>query len=249
MMLKVDLAGRRALVTGASQGIGETVARRLAECGAEVVLAARSTGKLEAVASRIRETGGSASIVQMDVGDPDSISAALESLSGGDAFTILVNNAGVTRDNLFLRMKDEEWETVHRINLEGAFRVTRGLVRPMMKARWGRVVNISSVVAGMGNAGQANYVAAKAGLEGFTRAIARELAGRGITVNAVAPGFIETAMTEALGEKVREELLGLVPLGRLGTPDDVASAVVFLCSPDAGYITGQVLGVNGGMRM
>lgn len=249
MSIKVDLNGRRALVTGASQGIGAAVAKRLAANGADVLLAARSADKLEALAALIRDQGGKATAIVMDLGDATSIKKGLESVPSGEPITILVNNAGITRDNLFMRMKDEEWDDVQRVNLEGPFRLTRALVRPMMKARWGRVVNISSVVAQMGNAGQVNYVSAKAGIEGFTRALAREIAGRGITVNAVAPGFIETAMTDSLPEKTREDLLTLVPLARFGSAEDIAGAVTFLCSADAGYITGQVLAVNGGMLM
>jgi 3-oxoacyl-[acyl-carrier protein] reductase len=237
-----SLEGRTALVTGASKGIGRAIATQLAAGGASVVFSYR-TGADEA-ASLAAEIGARA--VQADVSDPESARALVE--EAGD-LDILVNNAGVTRDGLLVRMSDEDWDTVVDTNLKGAFRAIRAFTRPMMKQRWGRIVNITSVIGMIGNAGQANYAASKAGLIGLTKAVAKELASRHITVNAVAPGFIQTAMTEALGEDVREGLKARIPLGRLGTAEDVAHAVAFLCSEDAGYVTGQVLPVDGGMVM
>lgn len=240
--------GSVALVTGASRGIGAAVAAAFAEHGARVVGTATSAAGAALIAERLEGTAGRGEVV--DVADNASVRALFQRLEeSGLTPDIVVNNAGITRDNLLARMKDEEWDAVIETDLSSLFRVCRAAARPMMKARRGRVVNIGSVVGSMGNAGQSNYAAAKAGMVGFTRALARELGGRGITVNAVAPGFIDTDMTRALGESQREALLTQIPLKRLGEPADVAAAVLFLCSPAAAYITGATLHVNGGMYM
>jgi 3-oxoacyl-[acyl-carrier protein] reductase len=247
-MFRLD--GRTALVTGASQGIGAGVARALAAQGARVVLAARSVERLEALAAEIEAAGGAARPLRLDLADPASIEVAVASLEGEFAqVDVLVNNAGVTDDGLLLRMSLEQWERVLRTNLTGAFALTKALVRGMMKRRFGRVITVSSVVGLMGNAGQANYAASKAGLIGFSKSIARELGSRGITANVVAPGFVATAMTEALPEQVKESMLAGTALGRFGTVDDVAAAVVFLASEEAGYVTGEVINVSGGLYM
>lgn len=245
----VSLSGKTALVTGASRGIGRTTAEWLARAGARVWLAGRSAAPLGDVAEGIRAGGGAAEVTTLDLEDPASIEAGLEPVLAAGGADILVNNAGLTADGLMLRMTDDAWDRVVEVNLGGTFRVTRTLLRPMAKKRWGRIITVSSVVAQCGNAGQVNYAAAKAGLLGFTRALAREIATRHVTVNAVAPGYVETAMTEALSEDQRERLLATVPMGRMGTTEDVASAVLFLASEEAGYITGHVLNVNGGMYM
>ena len=241
---------RVAVVTGGAKGIGLAVSRRFACEGAKVVLTGRDGAALESAAAEIRAMGTEALPLAADAareGEAERVCAAtLEAFGRAD---ILVNNAGVTKDGLLLRMSDEDWDLVLETNLKGAFRMIRAFARPMVKQRWGRIVNVSSVIGMIGNAGQANYAASKAGLLGLTKAVAKELASRHITVNAVAPGFIETAMTEGLGEKVREGLQSQIPLGRLGSPVDVALAVGFLCSEDAGYVTGQVLPVDGGMVM
>ncbi len=245
-----SLAGRTALVTGASQGIGAAVASRLAERGARVVLAARRVEKLEALAAEIAARGGQAHALALDVAAAAEVADRLGTLPEElAAVDILVNNAGITADNLLLRMKQEEWDAVLATNLTGAFAVTKAVARGMVRRRWGRIVSIGSVVGLMGNAGQANYAAAKAGLVGFSKALARELGGRGITVNVVAPGYIETAMTEAIPEAARQELGKAIVLGRLGGVEDVAAAVAFLVSEEAGYITGQVLSVAGGLYL
>jgi 3-oxoacyl-[acyl-carrier protein] reductase len=224
--------------------------QRFAKEGAKVVISGRDESALERARAEIAEEGVEALAVRADISLESEADALCErTLAAFGRADILVNNAGVTRDGLLVRMKDEDWDQVMATNLKGAFHCCRAFARPMMKQRWGRIVSVSSVVGLTGNAGQANYAASKAGLLGLTKAIAKELATRHITVNAVAPGFIETAMTEALTEKVREGLLAQIPMGRLGKPEDVASAVAFLCSEDAAYVTGQVLTVDGGMVM
>src|SRR6185437_10111435 len=239
-----------ALVTGASQGIGRTIAVALAAAGARVALAARNEQKVAEAAGQIQSTGGEALSIKMDVAEPEQIKAGFQQvLAKFGRLDILVNNAAITRDGLALRMKLEDWDAVLRTNLTAAHLCTQQALGVMMKQRWGRIINITSIVAETGNAGQANYVSAKAGLIGLTRAIATEMASRNITVNAVAPGFITTPMTDPLPEKVKEEMKTRIPLGRFGTENDVAAAIVFLASEEAGYITGHVLDVNGGMHM
>jgi 3-oxoacyl-[acyl-carrier protein] reductase len=245
-MFRLD--GRTALVTGASQGIGEAVARRLAEQGARVVLAARSEEKLMRLAEEIGASGGAAQPLVLDMTQPESFGERLKSLPGDyGAIDVLVNNAGITADNLLARMSLDDWERVLRTNLTGAFALTKEVIRGMMKKRWGRVISVSSVVGMMGNAGQANYAAAKAGLIGFSKSLARELGSRSITVNVVAPGYIQTAMTDKLPEASRDELTGAIALKRLGTVDDIAWAVLYLASEEAGYITGHTLNISGGL--
>lgn len=245
-----SLKDKVALVTGASQGIGRATALALAESGAKVAVAARNAEKLAGVVSEIAAKGGEAFAVQVDVSDPEQIKAGFKQVI--EKFTrldILVNNAAVTRDGLAVRMKQDDWDAVLRTNLTAAHWCIQQALAVMSKQRWGRIINVTSVVAQVGNAGQANYVSAKAGLIGLTRAIAHEYASRNITVNAVAPGFIVTPMTEGLPQKVKDEMAVKIPLGRMGTGRDVAAAIVFLASEEAGYITGHVLGVNGGMYM
>jgi 3-oxoacyl-[acyl-carrier protein] reductase len=244
------LTGKIALVTGASQGIGRACALALARDGATVALAARSLDKLEAVAAEIVSAGGHSKAFALDVASEDSIKSCAKSvLADLGQVHILVNNAGITRDNLALRMKLADFEDVLRANLTGSFLLTQAVIGSMMKARWGRIVNITSVVGEIGAAGQANYAASKAGLIGLTKSLARELASRSITVNAVAPGFIQTAMTDVLTDDQKSSILAHVPLARYGAVDDVAAAVAFLCSEAAGYITGHTLDVNGGLHM
>jgi 3-oxoacyl-[acyl-carrier protein] reductase len=245
-----SLQDKVALVTGASQGIGRATALVLAESGAKVALAARSRDKLEALAREIEGAGRKALVVPMDVAEAAQIKAGFQqTLAHFGRLDILVNNAALARDGLAIRMKLEDWETVLRTNLTGAHLCIQQALAPMIKQRSGRIINITSVVAETGNAGQANYVAAKAGLIGLTRAIAVELASRNITVNAVAPGFITTPMTDPLPDKVKEDMKARIPLGRFGTERDVAAAITFLASDEAAYITGHVLDVNGGMYM
>jgi 3-oxoacyl-[acyl-carrier protein] reductase len=245
-----SLKDKVALVTGASQGIGRETALAIAEAGAKVAIAARNEEKLQALAQEITAKGGEALVVKMDVADAEQIKAGFKAiLEKFGKLDILVNNAAITRDGLAMRMKLEDWEAVLRTNLTGAHLCTQQALSPMMKARTGRIINISSVVAHTGNPGQANYVAAKAGLIGLTKSIAMEIASRNITVNAVAPGFIETPMTDVLSDKVKEEVKTRVPLGRMGAAKDVAAAIVFLASDEAGYITGHVLDVNGGLYL
>jgi len=244
----VSAAGDRrvAMVTGASRGIGAAIARRLSVDHFVVGTATSATGA-QTVSDMLGAHGMG---IELRVDDDASVAAAFDSLAdGGLEPLVVVNNAGITRDNLLLRMKPEEWRSVVDTNLTGLYRVVKPTLRAMMKARWGRIINLSSVVARMGNPGQSNYVASKAGIEGFTRALALEVASRGITVNSVAPGFIETDMTGELAPEQVGLLLERVPLGRMGSADDVASAVAFLAGEEAGYITGQVLGVNGGLHM
>ncbi len=242
-----SLEGRRALVTGASGGIGGAIATALHACGAEVGLSGTRTEALEALAATL---GGRTHILPADLGDREAVDGlvgrAEEAMGGLD---ILVNNAGLTRDGLAMRMKDEDWAIVLQVNLEAAFRLSRAALRGMMKQRFGRIIGITSVVGVTGNAGQVNYAASKAGLIGMSKALAQEVAARGITANCVAPGFIQSAMTDALNEKQRDAIMGTIPAGRLGTGEEVASAVVYLASDEAAYVTGQTLHVNGGMAM
>jgi 3-oxoacyl-[acyl-carrier protein] reductase len=243
-----SLDGQIALVTGGSQGIGRATALVLARCGADVAVMARSLDKCEAVADEVRAEGRRALAVKGDMGDAAEIKAAVEKVSSElGQFGILVNNAAITRDGLMLRMKREDWDNVINTNLTGVFLMTQAILPIMVKARRGRIINLTSVVAQSGNAGQVNYISAKSGLIGFTKAVAREYASRNITVNAVAPGFIETPMTAALNEAARNAMLEQIPLKRPGTDFDVANTVAFLASDEAGYITGQVINVNGGM--
>ncbi|QMV19777.1 3-oxoacyl-[acyl-carrier-protein] reductase [Granulicella sp. 5B5] len=245
-----SLAGKIALVTGASQGIGRACALELAKQGATVALAARSVEKLEAVAAEISAAGGVAKAFALDVASEEAIkSCAKAVLAEFGTVHILVNNAGITKDGLVMRMKLADFEDVLRTNLTGSFLLTQALISPMMKARWGRIVNITSVVGETGAAGQANYAASKAGMIGLTKSLAREFASRGITVNAVAPGFIQTAMTDVLTDEQKAGILGHIPLARYGSDADIAAAVAFLASEGAGYITGHTLDVNGGMYM
>ena len=246
----MNLTGRIALVTGASQGIGRDCALVLAEAGVDIALGSRNVEKLASVATEVEALGRKALVVSLDVGDADSAKAAIAtSIATLGKLDILVNNAGITRDNLAMRMKSEDWEAVLRTNLSGAFHCIKAALPGMVKQRYGRIVNVVSVVGQAGNAGQANYIASKSGLIGLTKAIAAEVASRNITVNAVSPGFIDTAMTAGLPETVRERILSQVPLGRLGTAREVAYAVRFLASDEASYITGHVLNINGGMYM
>ncbi len=241
---------RIAVVTGASRGIGRAIALRLAREGRHVVLVSRTAGPLSEVKSQIEEARGRATALAVDVGDSAAWQASLErTIEQQGRIDILVNNAGITRDNLLLRMSNEEWDEVIRVNLTSAFIACRACIRAMMKGRFGRIVNIASTSGVVGNAGQANYAAAKAGLIGFTKTIAREMGGKGITANVLAPGFVETDMTAGLGEQVREGVLGAMAVKRLGTPDDIAAAVAYLTSDDAGFITGQTICVDGGLTM
>ena len=243
-----DLSGMTALVTGASGGLGSAIAKALAGQGARLAVSGSNAGKLEAFRA---ELGGDHVALPCNLGDGPAVDElvhqAVEALGG--KLDILVNNAGITRDNLLMRMKDEEFENVIRINLEAAFRLMRAAAKPMMRARFGRIVSITSVVAMTGNPGQANYVASKAALIGMTKSVAQELAGRGITVNAIAPGFMTSAMTDALTEQQREGILSRIPMGAMGTGEDIGAACVYLASREAAYVTGQTLHVNGGMAM
>jgi len=240
--MKIDLTGKTALVTGASRGIGESIARRLGETGAHVVCAARSLDRVQQVASAI----GNASAIELDITAAD-VRDRVRKLLEERAIDILVNNAGVTEDDLFIRMKPDAWSNVMRTNLDSAFNITQEIVKKMIRARWGRVINITSIVGMMGNAGQVNYSASKAALIGFTKSLALEIGSRNVTVNAVAPGFIQTSMTDAMTAEAKSKLEDRIALKRLGTGDDVAYAVAFLASEQAGYITGTVLNVSGGL--
>lgn len=248
--MKGGFADRVALVTGGSRGIGRAIALDLARAGAEVVVAATTLERAERTRDEILDASGRARALAIDVADEDSVDTALRGLLGDyDIVPLLVNNAGITRDNLLLRMKSGDWRDVIETNLSGVFRICRALVPGMVRSRFGRIVNVTSVVAGAGNPGQTNYAAAKAGVQGFSRSLARELASRNITVNCVAPGFIETDMTRDLPRQARERLEESIPLKRLGRPEDIVGCVRFLLSEDAGYITGTTLHVNGGMYM
>ncbi len=246
----MNLEGRVALVTGASQGIGKACAVALAEAGAQVSLGSRNLSKLQDVAKEIESLGRKALPFQLDVSNHESVEAGISKvLEAWGKIEILVNNAGITKDNLLLRMKTQDWEAVLKTNLDGAYHCIKAVLPGMVRQRYGRIINITSVVAQSGNPGQANYVASKAGLIGLTKAVASEVASRNITVNAVAPGFIATSMTERLTPDVHQKILGIIPLGRMGTDRDVACGVRFLASEEAGYITGHVLNINGGMYM
>ncbi|MFC4712480.1 3-oxoacyl-[acyl-carrier-protein] reductase [Planococcus dechangensis] len=245
------LTGKTAIITGASRGIGAAIARCFAEQGANIVVNySGSQEKAEAVVREIEQTGGKAIAVKANVADAAEVKAMIDAaMEQFGSIDILVNNAGITRDNLMMRMKEDEWDDVINTNLKGVFLCTKAVTRQMMKQRHGRIVNIASIVGVMGNAGQANYVAAKAGVIGLTKTTARELASRGITANAVAPGFITTDMTEKLGEDVQKSMLSQIPLARFGAPEDVANAALFLASDEASYVTGQTLNLDGGMVM
>jgi len=246
----MSLENEIALVTGASRGIGQAIALRLGKDGATVIGTATSPSGAESITKTLQDNGVKGMGAVMNVTDQSSVDAALDTIKGEfGAPTILVNNAGITRDNLLMRMKDDEWNDIIATNLTSIFRLSKACLRAMTKARKGRIISISSVVGAAGNAGQTNYSAAKAGLLGFTKSLAREVGARGITVNAVAPGFIDTDMTKALPEAQREALQKEIPLNRLGQPEEIAAAVAFLASPDGGYITGETLHVNGGMYM
>ncbi|MCB5235321.1 3-oxoacyl-[acyl-carrier-protein] reductase [Niallia circulans] len=247
----MKLAGKVAVVTGASRGIGKSIALELAKQGADVVVNyAGSVDRANEVVKEIEGLGRKAISIQCDVSNTDSVNAMMkEALESFGNIDILVNNAGITRDNLLMRMKDSEWDDVINTNLKGVFLCTKAVTRPMMKQRKGRIINITSIVGVTGNPGQANYVAAKAGVIGFTKTTAKELAQRNITVNAIAPGFITTDMTDKLTEEVKNSMLTQIPLGQFGRPEDIANAVVFLASDDSSYITGQTLHIDGGMYM
>ena len=246
----MKLEGRVALVTGASQGIGHACALALAHRGASVALAARNQQKLDELAQQIKADGGKATAFVMDVADEEQIKTGVKAaIAHFGKIDILVNNAGITKDQLVMRMKRADWDAVLNTNLTSAYLCAQQVIGSMLKQRWGRIINITSVFGQMGQAGQANYAASKAGLIGLTMALARELASRNITCNAVAPGFIETSMTAVLSEEFKQSAVKQIPLGRVGTPDDIASAVSFLASDEASYITGHVLNVNGGMLM
>ena len=240
--MRIDLTGKTAVVTGASRGIGEAIARRLGETGAHVFVAARSLDRVNAIASEI----GNATGVELDIA-ADDVRDRIGALLKERPIDILVNNAGITADDLFIRMKPDAWTSVLRTNLDSAFHITQEVVKKMIRARWGRVINISSVVGLMGNPGQVNYASSKAALIGFTKSLALEIGSRNVTVNAIAPGYIQTAMTDALDEAARNTLSERIALKRLGTPDDIAHAAVFLASEQASYITGTVLNVSGGL--
>ncbi|WP_281646948.1 3-oxoacyl-ACP reductase FabG [Parendozoicomonas sp. Alg238-R29] len=244
------LSGKVALVTGASRGIGQAIALRLGVAGATVVGTATSDRGAEAISEFLQQNGVAGTGMCLNVADQDSVVSVVKEIAEKfGAPTILVNNAGITRDNILMRMKEDEWDSVINTNLSSIYRMSKACVRAMTKARWGRIINISSVVGSMGNAGQSNYAAAKAGLEGYTRSLARELGSRQITVNAVAPGFIDTDMTRELPEEHRANLLNQVPLGRLGQPEEIAGVVAFLAGDEGAYVTGETLHVNGGMYM
>lgn len=246
----MTLEGRVALVTGASQGIGHAIALRLASAGANVAIAARNQEKLDALVQQITAAGGKASAFGLDVAEEEQIKSVFKNVIAQlGKIDILVNNAGITRDQLVMRMKRADWDAVLNTNLTSAYLCTQQAISSMLKQRWGRIINVTSIFGQIGQAGQANYASSKAGLIGLTKAIAREVGSRNITCNAVAPGFIETNMTSALGDEFKQHALKNIPLGRIGTPEDVAHAVAFLASDEASYITGHVLDINGGLHM
>jgi 3-oxoacyl-[acyl-carrier protein] reductase len=248
--MRLSLEGRVALVTGAGRGIGKAVAQTLAAAGAQVALLSRTETNAQEVAHAIETAGGRALAFGGDVADPSTVETVIEqTLKHWERLDIVVNNAGITRDTLLLRMKDEDWDAVLQTNLKGAFLCSRAALKPMMRQRWGRIVNISSVVGLTGNAGQANYAASKAALVAFTKSVALEMGSRGITCNAVAPGLIETDMTQAMPPQAREYALQRIPVGRFGTPEDIAYGVLYLCSDYAAYITGQVFVIDGGLTV
>ena len=245
----IDLSGKTALITGSTRGIGRATALKLAQAGATVIVTGRNGERAREVADEIaKATGRQAFGVELDIASPESVEKAYKEINANvGPVDILVNNAGITRDTLFLRMKLQDWEEVLKVNLTGTFLVTQRFLKDMLKKRWGRIVNVTSVVAFTGNVGQANYSSAKAGLVGFTKTLAKELASRNITVNAVAPGFIETDMTDVLPDDIKESYLKQIPLGRMGKPEEVADVILFLVSDMASYVTGEVIHVNGGM--
>lgn len=246
----MSLEGKTALVTGATRGIGKAIAAALAAQGAKVIGTATSAEGAAAISENLKAAGHDGFGIVMNVADPESVEAGLKKVNDeAGAPLVLVNNAGITRDNLLMRLKDDDWADVIDTNLASVFRTSKAVLRGMAKARWGRIINISSVVAGMGNPGQANYCAAKAGVEGFTRSLAKEMSNRGITANCVAPGFIDTDMTRKLDDKQRDAMMEVIPAGRLGEPEEVAAVVAFLASDAAGYVTGETIHVNGGMYM
>ena len=245
-----NLTDKVAIVTGASRGIGEAIAKQLSSCGAKIILIARNSDQLVAVKETIISNGGIAESIAGDVSNLNSISEIVTStIDKWGQLDILVNNAGIARDNIIMRMKEDDWDSVMNINLKGCFNGIKSVARPMIKNKTGRIINITSVIGQIGNAGQSNYAASKAGIMGLTKSMAKELGSRNITVNAVAPGYITTDMTNELNDEVKEQMKSSIPLGRLGTPDDVANLVCFLASDEAGYITGQTFNVDGGMVM
>ena len=245
-----NLTDKVAIVTGASRGIGEAIAKQLSSCGAKIILIARNSDQLVAVKETIISKGGMAESMAGDVSNLNSISEIVtNTIDKWGRIDILVNNAGIARDNIIMRMKEDDWDSVMNINLKGCFNGIKSVARPMIKNKAGRIINITSVIGQIGNAGQSNYAASKAGIMGLTKSMAKELGSRNITVNAVAPGYITTDMTNELNDEVKEQLKSSIPLGRLGTPDDVANLVCFLASDEAGYITGQTFNVDGGMVM
>lgn len=246
----MDFKGKRILITGGGRGIGREIALAFAKKNALVFVCDISEGKAPTTVEEIVQFGGKGTFILMDVSMADQVSEAIKKVTGEwEAIDILVNNAGITRDNFLMRLKDEDWDNVIQVNLKGLFNVTRAVLPVMIKQRYGRIINISSVVGQMGNIGQTNYAASKAGVLGFTKALAREVASRGITVNAIAPGYIDTEMTKSLSGSVKERLAQIIPIGRLGTTSDIAYGVLFLASDEASYITGHILNINGGMYM
>ena len=245
--MKFNLKNKIAIVTGASQGIGKIIAFELAKSGAHVVCISRNKKAIESTVDEITQNNGKASTFPCDVSDSDAfMKIILEIIEKNDKIDILVNNAGITRDSILVRMSNEDWDDVINTNLKGAFSCTKAVMRYMMKNKFGRIINITSIVGLTGNAGQANYAASKAGLIGMTKSIAKEVASRGITANCIAPGWIETSMTDILNEEVKNKLLSQIPVGKIGSPDDIANTVIFLASDEAGYITGQTITVDGG---